>query len=201
MKFEESTTLINVATSFTSETQEGARYQFMAKMAMQQQFTALQRVLKDLATNEMAHAEQFLNILKTKCGDKEVLKNLAVSPTYNYNGGDLLTMLRDTYEIEKHQQDVVYLNFSETANEEGFTDVAKLFDLIAKIEGDHALITKQLFEQMETNTLYKTEEESVWKCSECGHEITGTAPTVCPVCKSPVGAFLLKTDLARYYAR
>jgi rubrerythrin len=174
----------------------------MAKAAMMQKFTTLQQVLKDLAKNEMAHAEQFFNKIKEHCTDMETCKNVAISATYNYRGGDLQKMLLDTVAIEDHQQKVVYKNFAKTAKDEGFTDVAELFELVAKIEGDHAMLVRQIIDQLKTNTLFTAKTKQAWKCSECGHEVEDTgAPKVCPVCKMPQGSFYLKTDLARYFTR
>jgi rubrerythrin len=201
MKFEESQTLNNLCTSYTAECQEGARYQFMAKMALQQEFTALQRILKNLAQNEMAHAEQFFNKIKDKTNPGFV-SNVRIDATYSYSGGDLLQMLDDTVEIERHQQETVYKNFEETAQSEGFADIAQLYNMIADIEGDHANLVGQIADQLRDKELYKTPNETPWKCSECGFEQTdNAAPKKCPVCQMPQGTYYIKTDLARYFTR
>jgi rubrerythrin len=201
MKFEISQTLNNLCTSYTAECQEGARYQFMAKMALQQQLTALQRVLKNLAQNEMAHAEQFFNKIKDKTNPAFV-SNIRIDATYNYSGGDLQQMLDDTVKIEQHQQKIVYKNFEKTADSEGFTDIAHLYKMIADIEGDHANLVKQIARQLREDRLYRTAVNKPWKCSECGFEQTDiTAPKKCPVCQMPQGTYYIKTDLARYFKR
>jgi rubrerythrin len=173
----------------------------MAKMALQQNLTALQRILKNLAQNEMAHAEQFFNKIKDKTNPGFV-SNVRIDATYNYAGGDLQQMLDDTVEIERHQQKVVYKNFEKVATDEGFPDIAQLFNMIADIEGDHAALVKQIAEQLRDDKLYQTATKNPWKCSECGHEETDTAaPKKCPVCQMPQGTYYLKTDLARYFRR
>jgi rubrerythrin len=203
MKFYESQTFNNLCASYTSEAHEGARYQLIAKMAQQQQLTALQATLKTLAKNEMSHAEQFFNLIRENIGDKtEYCDRVQLDATYNYCGGDLQTMLTDTAKIERNQQKVVYVNFAETARQEGFPKIAELFDQIAKIEGDHAALVTQILQQLKNGTLYKTTAKQAWKCSECGYEEENTAPPkTCPVCQTPQGGFYLKTDLARYLQR
>jgi rubrerythrin len=202
MDFGKSKTFGNLCTSFTAECQEGARYQFMAKMCVQQKLTTLQRILKDLATNEMSHAQQFFNKIEEHCKNVQQCKNVPVSATYNYSGGDLQAMLYETVAIEEHQQKVVYKEFAKTAEAEGFADIADLFQLIAKIEGDHAMLVAQIADQLKSNTIFKTKDIAPWKCSECGHEIEDTkAPNTCPVCQNPQGTFYMKTDLARYFKR
>jgi rubrerythrin len=201
MKFEESQTLLNLCTSYSGETQDGAKYQFMAKMALQQEFTALQRLLKNLAQNEMAHAEQFFNKIKQKTNPGYV-SNIRIDATYDYSGGDLQQMLDNTVKIEEHQQKVVYQNFKKVAEDEGFPDIAQLFNMIADIEGDHAKFVRQLAGQLRESMLYKTVSKRPWKCSECGFKQTDTtAPKKCPVCQMPQGVYYLKTDLARYFIR
>jgi rubrerythrin len=173
----------------------------MAKMALQQELTALQRVLKNLAQNEMAHAEQFFNKIKDKTNPVFV-SNIRIDVTYNYSGGDLIKMLQETVKIEEHQQKVVYKNFRQVAEDESFPDIAQLFQMIADIEGDHATLVKQIATQIKNDELYKTAIESPWKCSECGFEATDTtAPKKCPVCQMPQGTYYIKTDLARYFKR
>jgi rubrerythrin len=201
MKFENSQTLINLCSSYAGETQDGAKYQFMAKMALNQDLTALNRLLKNLAQNEMAHAEQFFNKIKDKTNPVFV-SNVRIDATYNYSGGDLQQMLDETVKIEQHQEKVVYKNFERVANEEGFPDIAQLYKMIADIEGDHAKFVNQLAEQLRENIMYQTTTKKPWKCSECGYEETDTsAPTICPVCQMPQGTYYLKTDLARYFQR
>jgi rubrerythrin len=201
MKFEDSQTLINLCSSYAGETQDGAKYQFMAKMALQQQYTALQRMLKNLAQNEMAHAEQFFNKIKDKTNPVYV-SNVRIDATYNYSGGDLQQMLDETVKIEQHQQKTVYKNFEKVAKEEGFTDIAQLYNLIADIEGGHARQVEQIAGQLRNSEMYKTVNRQPWKCSECGFEQTDTtAPKKCPVCQMTQGTYYLKTDLAQYFRR
>ena len=61
MDFQDSKTKENLARSFAAECQEGARYQFMAKMAQQQGYQYMSMLIRTLAHNEMAHAQQFFN--------------------------------------------------------------------------------------------------------------------------------------------
>ena len=61
MNFNDSQTKVNLAKSFAAECQAGARYQFMAKMAQQEGYQYMSMLIRTLAHNEMAHAQQFFN--------------------------------------------------------------------------------------------------------------------------------------------
>ena len=79
----------------------------------------------------------------------------------------------------------VYTEFANTAREEGFEEIAHLFEMTKNVEDYHRQIFTELFEQMCDNTLYKKEEPVTWVCGDCGYMATGTEPwDECPLCKA-----------------
>ena len=81
-----------------------------------------------------------------------------------------------------------YPAFAAAAREEGFPDVAALWEQIAKIEGLHRDVFREAYSQMQTGTLYKKGHPIVWRCANCGHIVLANeAWKVCPVCKKPQG--------------
>ena len=72
MDFQQSKTKENLARSFASECMEGARYQFLAKMAQQQGYEYLSNLVRTIAHNEMAHAQQFFNKSNEHGGQDDV---------------------------------------------------------------------------------------------------------------------------------
>ena len=67
MNFNDSTTKVNLARSFAAECQAGARYQFMSKIALQNQMQFISDTMKTLAKNEMAHAKVFYDFILLVC--------------------------------------------------------------------------------------------------------------------------------------
>ena len=89
----------------------------------------------------------------------------------------------------------MYAGFAETAREEGFTEVARLFDAVAAIEKEHEERYRKLLANVENGLVFSRDGDMVWQCSNCGHIVVGKqAPEVCPVCAHPQSYFQLKAE-------
>ncbi|MBQ8615116.1 MAG: rubrerythrin family protein, partial [Clostridia bacterium] len=129
MDFQESKTKENLARSFAAECQEGARYQFMAKMAQQEGYQYMSMLIRTLAHNEMAHAQQFFNKIVELGGNQT--QNIEINAGYPFKSGKLLDVLSQEAENERMSSDSIYPKFADIARDEGFKDVADLFDMIS----------------------------------------------------------------------
>lgn len=189
MNFQESKTKENLARSFAAECQEGARYQFLAKMAQQQGYQYMSMVIRTLAHNEMAHAQQFFNKI-VELGNNET-QNIDIRAGYPFKSGDLCEVLKNEAENEKMSSESIYPEFAETAREEGFKDVAELFNMVANVEKTHERTLGQLHDMLSCNCLYKcTEGEHAFKCDECGTIVKDKcAPKTCPLCHMGQGYY------------
>ncbi len=186
MDFKNSETLKNLTRSFAAECQDGAKYQYMADMATQQKLSNVSTILKQLATNEMAHGKVFYDYISTQCaGGVEMVE---IKATYPMQNGNLVDMLKVKAENEQRQADSVYPAFAKTAKKEGFDDIAEKYLEIAKIEACHADVLNQLYQFLSNNTLYNSEQPQKWKCLNCGHEGTSKkAWKKCPICSMDQG--------------
>lgn len=188
MDFQQSKTKENLARSFAAECQEGARYQFMAKMAQQQGYQYMSMLIRTLAHNEMAHAQQFFNKIVELGGNQT--QNIDISAGYPFKSGELCDVLKQEANNERMSSDSIYPKFADIARDEGFKDVAELFDMIAKVEKTHQRILEKLNKDMSCNCLYKCKEDHLFKCDECGTIIKSKcAPKTCPLCKMGQGYF------------
>lgn len=189
MNFQESETKANLARSFAAECQEGARYQFMGKMAQQEGFQYMSMLIKTLAHNEMAHAQQFFNKI-VELGGNET-QNIEINAGYPFKSGELCEILKNEAENERMSAESIYPKFAEIARDEGFNDVAELFDMVSKVERTHERTLNHLAENLSCNCLYKCKEgEHSFKCDECGTIVKDkSAPKVCPLCKMGQGYF------------
>ena len=89
----------------------------------------------------------------------------------------------------------MYKNFAEVAREEGFDDIAFLFEGVAKIEKSHEERYLKLVGNIEDNLVFQRGEEKIWICRNCGHIHVGeTAPAVCPICKHPQSFMEIKAE-------
>lgn len=186
MDFKNSETLKNLTRSFAAECQDGAKYQYMADMATQQKLSNVSTILKQLATNEMAHGKVFYDYISTQCpGGVEMVE---IKATYPMQNGKLEDMLKVKAENEQRQADSVYPAFAKQAKKEGFEDIAEKYLQIAKIEACHADVLNQLYQMMSNQTLYSSDSLTKWKCLNCGHEGTSKkAWKKCPICSFDQG--------------
>ena len=89
----------------------------------------------------------------------------------------------------------MYAGFAKEAREEGFTEIAALFEAVAKIEKEHEERYLKLVQNIEDGTVFERPDIVIWKCANCGHIHVGTsAPEVCPVCAHPKAYFQLKAE-------
>lgn len=193
MNFNDSTTKTNLARSFAAECQAGARYQFMSKIALQNQMQFISDTMKTLAKNEMAHAKVFYDyILKNSEGN---VRNIAIEAGFPFEMPKLETSLLEESKNETSEAENIYPSFARIAKDEGYTDIARSFEAIAKIEHSHARILKYLADLYKSNKLYKREKPTEWKCSTCGYvEIAKDAFKTCPVCSMPQGYVIIDIE-------
>lgn len=89
----------------------------------------------------------------------------------------------------------MYPRFAKIAEEEGFSDVANLFRLVANIERTHEERFRALIKNIETSQVFERESDTMWQCSNCGHiHIGNNAPSECPVCNHPQAYFEIKAE-------
>jgi rubrerythrin len=89
----------------------------------------------------------------------------------------------------------MYPTFAREAEEEGFTEIARLFRMVADIERHHEERYRALIKNLANSEVFKKGEEKVWECRNCGHLHFGTeAPKVCPVCSHPQAYFEVKAE-------
>lgn len=194
MNFEESKTKVNLARSFSAECQAGARYQFMSKLALQEQAQFLSDTMKSLAKNEMAHAKIFYDYIIEKSGGN--VKNIPIEAGYPFEDPKLCNSLLEEAKIELAEADNIYPSFARVAKDEGFDDVAKSFEMIANVEQTHHRILEYLGKLYNSKKLYKRQEQTEWKCSSCGYvQLSKDGFKECPLCHSPQGFIII--DLKR----
>lgn len=185
MNFNESKTKQNLAWAFAAECQAGARYQFIATQAQMNKLFYVKDTMKMLAKNEMAHAKLFYDYIVEKCG--EACK-IDYDANYPYVELELETSLENERHIEQDEFENIYPEFASIAKEEGFSDIASSFELVAKVESTHAAILGFLSKNYSKNSLYRHKQKVLMKCSNCGHaEFLNEGWKKCPLCNLEEG--------------
>lgn len=185
MQFDQTETFKNLARSFAGESQAGMRYQLTAKLAMKENLKTLSDAIRTIAKNETYHAKTFFDTLQAKAGSHD---NIVLDAGYPFHAGTLVDGLKFAAMDENSESTEIYPTFAETAEKEGFKDIAAIYRMVADVERQHNIIFNYLYEAVKNGTLYKNDSPILWVCSECGYMHVATeAFKVCPLCKATQG--------------
>lgn len=185
MQFKKTKTYTNLARSFAGESQAGMRYQLIAKLAIAEEYPVLADVVRTIAKNETYHAKTFYDTLIQKAGNSA---NIELNAGYPFQFGTLAENLEFAAHGEKSEHDEIYPTFAKEAREEGFDDIADLYERVAGVERDHEIVFRYLANAIKDGVLYKQNKPTLWVCSECGYRATTKeAWKICPLCKAKQG--------------
>ncbi len=177
MELKGSRTEANLMAAFAGESQARNKYTYYASQAKKDGYEQIAAIFEETAANEKEHAKMWF---------KE-LHNGKVPAT--------LENLKDAASGENYEWTEMYEEFARVAKEEGFNQIAFLFEEVGKIEKHHEERFLKLIDNIENNLVFEKGEEKVWICRNCGHVYIGEkAPIVCPVCKHPQSYMELKAE-------
>lgn len=185
-------TVQNLITTFAGESQATMRYTIAAKIAKKEGYVQIKDIFEETARNEQEHAKVFYKYLK----EEFKLDAIELNPDYTafpvvYH--DTLTNLQGAIDGENEEAESMYPGFAETAREEGFDEIARSWDQVAKVEAHHRDRYQALKENIENGKVFEREEEVSWKCLNCGYIYVGKkAPKLCPACKHPQEYFAIE---------
>lgn len=176
MELKGSKTEQNLMTAFAGESQAHVKYTYYQSQAKKDGYVQISKYFEETAGNEKEHAKIWFKLLHDGIGKTPL-------------------NLEDAAAGEHYEWTDMYKNFAKEAKEEGFNDIARLFEGVAKIEKGHEERYLALLENIKTDKVFKREsKETVWICSNCGYVHYGAeAPKVCPVCSHPQAYFHLYT--------
>jgi len=191
MELVKSKTYFNLAKAFAGECMARARYEYLEYGARQQGYKALAAEIDKLAYNEFNHARMFYSFIQSATG--KTINNIDISSGYPFREKwDLVENLRLAAMDEEDEGYSIYPSFAKTARDEGFDDIAGLFDNVAKVEQRHHRILTDLYRQFKDDTQYCKEKSVVWECPSCGYQAEGKeAFETCPLCQEKQGSVKL----------
>ena len=191
MKLSESKTFHNLARAYAGETQASTRYKFIEYGARNQGLNALAEVIDKIAYNEFNHGRMFYTHIQS--ASKDTIDNVEISAGFPFREKwDLTDNLRLAAEDEEHDRNL-YKEFEKVAREEGFEEIANLFNMTASVEDCHRKLFLDLYNQLSSGELYKKPKSTKWKCSGCGYEAESKeAWDKCPLCQAEQGFVMLE---------
>ncbi len=177
MELKGSKTEANLLAAFAGESQARNKYSYYASRAKKDGYEQIAAIFEETANNEKEHAKMWFKQL---------------------HGGavpDTVTNLKDAANGENYEWTEMYKEFAEVAEEEGFTEIARLFRGVGDIEKHHEERYLKLLGNIEDNLVFERGEEKVWICRNCGHVYVGQkAPDVCPICNHPQSYMEIKAE-------
>lgn len=170
-------TQANLISAFAGEAQSHIKYIFFANKARQDGYNEIAEIFEETAKNEQAHARLWFKYL-----------HLNEIPPTSAN-------LSESIDGEHFEHSSMYPKYAEEARNEGFTEIARLFDLVGEIETQHEARFKKLLNDVQSSTVFSKNGDTVWVCMNCGNIVVGkTAPQTCPVCSEPQAYFKVKQN-------
>jgi len=175
MELKGSKTEQNLRTAFAGESQARNKYTYFASKAKKEGYVQIANLFLETADNEKEHAKIWFKLLGGIGTTAENL--LAAAEGENYEWTDM------------------YAQFAKEAREEGFEDIAKLFDGVGAIEKEHEERYRKLLANLQGGLVFSKDGDAIWQCRNCGHIVVGKqAPDVCPVCAHPQAYFQVKAE-------
>ena len=163
MNLKGSKTEKNLEAAFAGESMARNKYTYYASKAKKDGYVQISKIFEETAANEKEHAKIWFKLLNDGIGSTP--ENLtAAASGENYEWTDM------------------YPTFAKEAREEGFDEIAALFEERYK----------KLLQNIEGGLVFSRDSDMIWQCSNCGHIVIGKqAPEICPVCSHPQSYFEL----------
>lgn len=177
MELKGSSTEENLRTAFAGESQAHTMYLYYASKASKDGYVQIGKMFEETARNEKEHAKIWFKLLHDG-GVPSTEENLA-----------------DAAAGENYEWTDMYAGFAKTAREEGFDEIAFLFEKVGAIEKTHEERYRKLLKNIQDDVVFSRDGDVIWECSNCGHIVIGKkAPEVCPVCNHPKSYFQIKAQ-------
>ena len=166
----------NLETAFAGESMARNKYTYFASKARKDGYVQIANIFEETANNEKEHAKMWFKLI-------------------NGGIGTTAECLEAAAEGENYEWTDMYATFAKEAKEEGFDEIAKLFEGVARIEKEHEERYRKLLANVNGDLVFSKDGDVVWQCSNCGHICVGRkAPEVCPVCAHPQAYFQVKAE-------
>jgi len=165
----------NLKDAFAGESQARNKYTYFASVAKKEGYEQIAAIFLETAEQEKEHAKLHLKLLEGIGDTPANLKEAAGGENYEWTG--------------------MYPGMAKVARQEGFEEIARLFDGLAKIEKEHEERYERLLENVQSGRVFAKPQRVRWRCRNCGFIHEGEkAVQMCPVCKHPQAYFEVVAD-------
>lgn len=177
MEFRDSQTYKNLLKALETEKNDSTTFHIYGNQATKEGYIQIGELFHQIANHKREHAVIWMK----KLG--------------NDNLGDTLTNLKKAAVKENHEWTTMYRDFALVAIEEGYTELAKLFEGMGLIEKHYDYRFSRLASNLESDSAFYKPRETVWICDNCGNIEWGQyAPKKCPICSCPQGFYHINCE-------
>lgn len=174
----------NLLKAFAGESQARNRYTYFASVAKKEGYEQIAAIFLETAEQEKEHAKRFFKLLDG--GQATIYEATYPAGKIGTTPENLLAAAQG----EKEEWDVLYPSFAQTAKEEGFDEIAKVFEHVAGVETEHERRYLKLLSRITDGDFFHRNHEIWWQCRNCGYICKATeAPKLCPTCLHPKAFF------------
>ncbi len=178
----------NLLKAFAGESQARNRYTYFASKAKKEGYVQIAAIFEETANQEKEHAKRLFKYMEG--GEVEITASFPAGVI-----GSTLENLKEAAAGENYEHTEMYPEFAKKAREEGFNEIACVFDAIAVAERFHEKRYKALAKNIEDGKVFKRDEPVKWRCRNCGYIHEGEeAPEKCPACAHPKSHFELLVE-------
>lgn len=178
----------NILTAFAGESQARNRYDYYASVAKKEGYVQIADIFAETANQEKEHAKRLFKFLEG--GEVEISAAFPAGVI-----GNTAENLKAAAAGENYEWTDMYPAFAKVAREEGFNEIADVFEAIAIAEKQHEKRYKELLANVEAGKVFKKDQVVTWRCRNCGYLHVGQeAPEKCPACAHPQAHFELLAE-------
>lgn len=177
--------------AFAGESQARTRYNYYASIAGKDGFKQIEAIFNETADNEKEHAKRFFRLMLQGL-EGSLPAAVEINGAYPVAQGNTLENLKAAAAGENEEWATLYPSFADTAENEGFPEVATAFRMVARVEEKHEIRFNKLAENIAKDEVFVRDGKTYWKCRNCGYVHEGKeAPEICPSCLHPKAYFEL----------
>jgi rubrerythrin len=160
----------NLQAAFAGESQARNKYTYFASVAKKEGYEQIAAIFLETAEQEKEHAKLHLKALA--------------------GIGDTAANLKAAAAGEREETTCMYPTMAKEAREEGFDEIARIFEGIGRIERKHMERYEKLLQNLVSGAVFQRPQKVLWHCRNCGLVYEGTnALANCPVCQHPQAHF------------
>jgi rubrerythrin len=157
-------------TAYVGESQARNRYTFFSKIAKKEGYVLVSKIFDETADQERMHGSWFYKMLQ-EFKKEEDFDEFNVNADYPTTYGTTIENLKSAINGENMEWQTLYPDLANTADKEGYPDIAKRTRAIARAEKHHSERYGKLLKLIGDDAFFKRGKKIVWICLECGYEV------------------------------